>query len=1040
MATTKAGGARYDWDDLSVLHRNTLPPRSDFQLYNTESDALAREKAKAASLSGVWKFHLADSPLEAPTGFEQTSFDSSQWQDIQVPGCWQLQNVGGSGPHYTNIQYPFFVNPPHPPHVENECGSYITEFCVPKHLQEHHQLRLRFEGVDSGFHVWINGHEVGYSQGARNPSEFDITEFIKPAENNVLAVRVYKFTDGSYIEDQDQWWLSGIFRDVFLLGFPARARFEDLSVQTLFDEHYRDATLKAEALVTGPGTIDLKLFDASGEVMGTGIAKKSDPETGSVNLSVAIRSPHKWTAEDPYLYTLIWHLDGQFAATRVGFRQVELKDGLIKVNGQRILLKGANRHEHHPNSGRSVPYEFMKQDLIMMKQHNLNAIRTAHQPNDPRMYDLADELGFWIIDEADIECHGFELICDAALPASARALPFWERKQFTDEPAKEFTSNKPEWRDAYLDRAQHLVHRDKLHPSVIIWSLGNESFYGQNHTAMIEWIRAQDPTRLIHYEPDHDAKLVDMHSEMYQNVADIIAFGKDKSKKKPLILCEYLHAMGTGPGNIKEYIDAFYAYPSLQGGCIWEWSNHGLHTTTQDGKAFVGYGGDFGDSPNDGNFVLDGVLNSDHTPRSALLEYKKALEPVQILSWSATFSTVTIINRLDFSTLDHLQCVVSISDEGGIRSIDQLIAVPTGIQPGATAELQIPPITTVPDTETFLNLSFSLKDDTSWANKGHELALLQVPLSTSQRLLRPAEIHGATLEVEASVTTLAITSSDTPSCWEVDLVRGRLSSWQKNGKQLIVKALEPTFYRAVTDNDAWQDGRDWKDRSLHLAKTQARSVHWHQIADSSVIVDVEQSFAAPALSWSLELQTQYIFSSSGAVTLTIKGTPKGQNLPLTLPRIGVELGLPKQFYNFQWFGRAGESYKDMKLSQPIGLHRSNVDDLWTSPEYPQECSNRTDTRWLKISSSTNDPSLTAQFLKGRGGKEISLFDFMASWYDVKDIEEAKHPFELEEKKQDHVVLRLDADHHGLGTGSCGPKTLDEYALKTEPFEFTIVLH
>ncbi|KJX97305.1 glycoside hydrolase family 2 protein [Zymoseptoria brevis] len=997
MATTKAGAARYDWDDLSVLHRNTLPPRCDFQLYNTESDVLARERVKAVSLSGVWKIHLADSPLETPTGFEQTSFDSSQWQDIQVPGCWQLQNVGGSGPHYTNIQYTFFVNPPHPPHVENEC-------------------------VDSGFHVWINGHEVGYSQVARKSSEFDITDFIKPAEKGVLAVPMYKFTDGSYIE----WWLSSIFRDVVLLGFPARARFEDLSVQTLFDEDYRDATLKAETLVTGTETIELKLLDASGEVVGTGIAKKTVPETSSVTLSIAVRSPYKWTAETPYLYTLVWHLNGQFAATRVGFRQVELKDGLIKVNGQRILLKGANRHEHHPNSGRSAPYEFMKQDLIMMKQHNLNA--------------LPDELGFWIIDEADIECHGFELICDAALPASARALPFWERKQFTDEPAKDFTSNNPEWRDANLDRAQHLVHRDKLHPSVIIWSLGNESFYGQNHTAMIEWIRAQDPTRLIHYEPDHDAKLVDMHSEMYQNVTDIMAFDKDKSKKKPLILCEYLHAMGTGPGNIKEYIDAFYAYPSLQGGCIWQWSNHGLHTTTQDGKAFVGYGGDFGDIPNDGNFVLDGVLNSDHTPRSALLEYEKALEPVQILSWSATFSTASIINRLDFSRLDHLQCVVSISDESGIRSIDQLIAVPTEIQPGATAELQIPPVTTAPDTETFLNLSFSLKDDDSWANKGHELALLQVPISKTQRLLQPADTNGAALQVEASAAALSVASSETMSRWEADLVRGRLSSWQKNGTQLIAKALEPTFYRAVTDNDAWQDGRDWKDRSLHLAEIQARSVHWHQIDDSGVIVDVEQSIAAPALSWSLGLQTQYEFSSSGAVKLTIKGTPKGQSLPLTLPRIGVELGLPKQLHHFQWFGRGGESYKDMKLSQIVGLHCSTVDDLWTSPEHPQECSTRTDTRWSKISSSAKEPSLTAQFLKDPGGTEILLFDFMASWYDVKDIDEATHPFELEEKKQDHVVLRLDADHHGLGTGSCRPKTLDERALKTEPFEFTIVLH
>jgi beta-galactosidase len=376
---------------------------------------------------------------------------------------------------------------------------------------------------------------------------------------------------------------------------------------------------------------------------------------------------------------------------------------------------------------------------------------------------------------------------------------------------------------------------------------------------------------------------------------------------------------------------------------------------------------------------------------------------------------VTIINRLDFTTLDHLQCVASISNEGGIRAIDQIINVPGGVLPGAMAEFRLPLVTTLPGVETFVNLSFRLEEDTLWASKGHELAFLQVPLSAPQSLLKPIIVDGASLQVDASARVLSITSGSIAACWTLDLVRGRLLSWQKNGKELIAKPLEPTFYRAVTGNDAWQDGRDWKDRSLHLAKVQPRSVRWHHENDACVVVDVVQTFAAPALSWSLDLQTQYRFYPSGSVELTIKGNPRGQNLPLTLPRIGIELGLSNDFQQIKWFGRKGESYKDMNLSQPVGLHTAfSVDELWANPEYPQECSNRTDTRWLKMSSPASGACLTAQFAKGENPRERALFDFMASHYHVRDIDEAKHPHELAEKKQDYVILRLDADHHGLG--------------------------
>ena len=365
-----------DWANLEILHRNTLPPRADFHVCNSEEDALSRDLSRARSLclSGRWKFDLANSPFEAPYGFEAESFDSSKWDDITVPGMWQLQGFG-RGPRYTNVQYPFFVDPPNPPYTDNECGSYITRFTIPAELQ-HDQLRLRFEGVDSAFHVWLNGKEAGYSQGARNPSEFDVSEYVKTNGDNVLAVRVYQFCDGSYIEDQDQWWLSGIFRDVYLLGFSESCRIEDVSIQTLLDEEYKDATLEVQVEVTGSAKIALKLKDNVGNEVASASKNSTNPSRGTVVFSIPVTNPHKWTAETPYLYYLVLSIDRrQFIAPRVGFRRVELKDGLIKVNGKRVVFKGANRHEHHPRSGRTVPLEFLKRDLILMKTHNINAIR-----------------------------------------------------------------------------------------------------------------------------------------------------------------------------------------------------------------------------------------------------------------------------------------------------------------------------------------------------------------------------------------------------------------------------------------------------------------------------------------------------------------------------------------------------------------------------------------------------------------------------------------------------------------------------------------
>jgi len=538
-----------DWCNLKVIHRNIIDPRSYYFLYETEKDALTRDigKAKVQVLSGTWKFNLAKNPFQGPIDFFKTDFDSSGWDDIAVPGMWQCQGFG-KGPQYTNINYPWPVDPPHIPFDDNECGRYRTTFTVQKELADHQQ-RLRFEGVDSSFTVWVNGQDVGYSQGSRNPSEFDITSFIKFGEENSLCVEVYQRCDGSYIEDQDQLWLSGIFRDVYLHSFP-KIHPVDFHVHTLLDAHFEDATLKVDVRMSHDSHVSLKLVDADGKV----VAKETEKFTPHGSFKIKVKHPYKWTAEVPYLYNLILDFGGEcFTTQRVGFRQTNLINGIFCINGKPVKFRGVNRHEHHPESGRTVPFEWLKADLLLMKAHNINGVRTSHYINDPRLYDLADELGLWILDEADLECHGMGVIGgDAA----------------------SYCSNNADWEAAYVDRARQMVMRDKNHPCIIMWSLGNEAFYGKNHQAMYDCIKKLDQSRLIHYEGDYWANTADIYSRMYTSAEEITRFATEKKWKKPLVMCEYVHAMGNGPGAIQEYVQAFYDHPRLMGGFVWEWANH----------------------------------------------------------------------------------------------------------------------------------------------------------------------------------------------------------------------------------------------------------------------------------------------------------------------------------------------------------------------------------------------------------------------------------------------------------------------------------
>lgn len=1000
-----------DWSNLEVIHRNTLAPRSGFFLYESEADALSGDITRARShlLSGLWGFNLTNGPFNGPTDFYDPKFDNSKWPIVRVPGMWQLQGFG-KGPQYTNVNYPFPVNPPHVPFDDNECGRYVTKFAVPDRLKPFGvQYRLRFEGVDSAFTVWLNGKKIGYSQGSRNPSEFDVTDALDiDSDENYLAVEVYQWSDGSYIEDQDQWWLSGIFRDVWLHSFPA-VRIEDFHVQTIPHEGTHDAWLKVQIELNHPvNEITIKLLDQEGTMVAGGLTKS---ETRSINECYSIENPKKWTAETPNLYTLVISIGAVYVTQKVGFRWTTLVDGVFCVNGKPVKFRGVNRHEHHPEFGRAVPYDFMKRDLMLMKYYGINAIRTSHYINDPRMYDLACELGLWVIDEADLECHGFGEV--GGDPAS-------------------FASDNPHWEAAYVDRARQMVMRDKNHACIIMWSLGNESFYGRNHQAMYDEIKRIDPTRLIHYEGDQEAQTADIFSRMYTSVDDMIKYGRELDWKKPFVMCEFAHAMGNGPGAIKEYLDAFYEYPRLMGGFVWEWANHGLRTKNKDGEDYMGYGGDFGDEPNDYNFVMDGLLFANHYPQPGLLEYSKAIEPVQVLG--LTDMEVEIVNRYDFLTLDHLQCYWDIvSDRQQI--IGREVPIPSGVQPHTKAKLvfgagvfEILP----KGKECWLQLYFARKEPAPWypfngqtVASGQVLLVPPMSLTLIQSLSPPVAP-----QVQKSDGAIHVTLRS-GLIFGFSTVNGTLFSLKKADDphtNLVTEPMTLDFYRALTDNDRGGPfGKEWIDKRVHQTRNHFQKVITVEENNICKII-VHGRVAPPVLAWSVDTVTVFTLTADHC-SLRIKATPRGLLLPSSFARFGLTLGL-KGVDVVEWFGRGwGESYCDKKMSQNMNTYGTLTNGLLTDYEFPQENGNRTDIRWVEFRKHWGADE-KGRLLRARFGDHEGA-SFSAHRYTARDFDECTHPYELRKRRRDDVIIRLDWYHHGLGTGSCGPATLPKYQLRTD---------
>ncbi|KAL4817884.1 glycosyl hydrolases family 2, TIM barrel domain-containing protein [Aspergillus spinulosporus] len=1020
----------HDWENPGVFQRNRLKARA---YWIPETSLL---------LNGDWDFNYVSSPLLAPSPTPSRLSDDSgeqeeaaqgqvEWKSIPVPGHWQLHGYGR--PNYTNVIFPFPVDPPRVP-SENPTGTYKRSFHVPSTWSRDAQLRLRFDGVDSAYHVWVNGVQVGYAQGSRNPAEFDITDLVDREKENEVFVRVYQWCDGSYIEDQDQWWLSGIFRDVTLIAFPSASRIENFRVTTTLDSEYLDAELHLAVDIASTETSMLHVELSDPVSNGTLAAEEREiVGTGTYNFSLLVRNPRKWTAETPSLYDLEIALSTrsdpsailQKVHHRVGFRQVEIKNGNITVNGVPVLFRGVNRHDHHPLHGRAVPLDFVREDLLLMKRHNINSVRCCHYPSTPQLFSMCDELGLWVMDEADLECHGFYDAVARPLDIP-ESMDYEERKKLTFAQAAEFTSNNPAWQAAYLDRAEQMVARDRNYASVVIWSLGNEAFYGANHAAMYRFIKEEDPSRPVHYEGDMEAKTADMYSFMYPSVDRITRLATEEGDAftKPIVLCEYGHAMGNAPGGLAEYMDAFRAHRRLQGGWIWEWANHGLWL---EEKGFYAYGGDFGDQPNDGSFVLDGLLYSNHTPTSGLVELKKAYEPIH--AWFED-GKIRLQNRFDFVGLEDVQAGYRVEVLGeGTKLIEAGTLEIPALQPGETGEIPFPASISSKATaagETWLTVSFTTRRATPGLDANHEIAWFQHRLdSTTGSLPVPTTAARFAIKTRSTKADYIITGADFTITFS--RTTGLLTSWRIHSREILADStsagLTLGFWRPPTDNELPYDLGGWRRYGLDTLTSSLRKISLNEVDESTLEIRTETYVSPPILAWGFEATTLYRITGDGALTVKAHIKPTGAK-PVDVPRVGFDLILADELDNASWFGLGpGESYADKKRSQKMGIYSATTAELHTPYEVPQEGGNRMETRWLRLLDN-----------RGRGicvtrdadGDEERAFQWVATRYSPESVERARHANELVPEKR--VRVRLDVDSAGVGTGACGPRTLERYRV------------
>ncbi|EHH0680885.1 beta-galactosidase [Vibrio vulnificus] len=1015
---------RRDWENPQSVNIHCLKAHSPLASFRDMAHARDGIHAQRQSLNGQWKFKLFDAPEQVEGQFTQADFNDAEWDEIPVPSNWQLH--GYDKPIYANIKYPFDVNSPFVPR-ENPTGCYRTRVSLsPEDLLN--TQRIIFDGVNSAFHLWCNGTWVGYSQDSRLPAEFDLTSHLVAGENT-LAVMVMRWCDGSYLEDQDMWWLSGIFRDVTLLSKPQHC-IEDVFITPDLDACYRDGSLSVVTTITAPETyqVQVQLFEGKQAVTEPNIARPHNrriDERGTWNdvvfQTLHLREPKKWSAETPNLYRLVvslldengTHLESE--AYPVGFRKVEISEGQLKLNGKPLLIRGVNRHEHHPELGHVMTEEDMIRDICLMKQYNFNAVRTAHYPNHPRWYELCDQYGLYVCDEANIETHGMQ-------PMSR-------------------LSSDPQWAHAYMSRYTQMVLRDKNHPSIIIWSLGNESGHGSNHNAMYAWSKNFDPSRPVQYEGGgSNTSATDIIAPMYARVNTLVAdeaVPKWPIKKwislpnetRPLILCEYAHAMGNSLGSFNDYWTAFREFPRLQGGFIWDWVDQGLSQWDENGQHFWAYGGDFGDEINDRQFCINGLIFPDRTVHPTLEEakYCQRMITVSLQAQTQAACTLLVTNENLFRATDNEQLNWSLLENGQvIQTGSQVLNVGADSQTSLEIALNFTPKA---QAQYHLNIDICLIEATSWAPEGHVVATEQIALRNHAGLAMPTLRTQPAPKLTQNGHAIVVRSLDEKHQWRWDSQSGLLVEWNVDGKAQMLAAPQDNFFRAPLDNDIGISEVDNVDPNAWVCRWEMAGIgQWQRHCvhcESETLAHAVVVATTFAYHFGGEVQAitkwTHTLSNDGEMQLDVDVTLADALPPM--PRIGLELQLPLNQTDtpITWQGLGPfENYPDRLAAARFGLHTQTLTQMHTPYIFPTDSGLRCGTQWLQV----NELAISGDF------------QFSVSQYAQQQLAEAKHTHDL--VAQEQIYLRLDHQHMGVGgDDSWSPSVHKEFQLTEKHYRYQL---
>ena len=1000
------------YENLSVLHENTMPARSYYIPASKRMDNLVEhreESDRMQLLNGTWKFQYFNSIYDIQDSFFEKNYDTENFDEIQVPSVWQM--AGYDTHQYTNIRYPFPFDPPYVPQ-DIPCGAYVHNFEYSRD-EKASKAFLNFEGVDSCFYVWINGSYIGYSQVSHMTSEFDVTDVLQDGTNTV-AVLVMKWCDGSYLEDQDKFRMSGIFRDVYILKRPKQA-ISDYHIKTRIEDML--AKVEIEMKFYSPLNVKISIEDRNGAVVALG----SIAEEGTAVLEIA--SPELWNTENPYLYKLILETENEVIVDHIALRKIEIKDQVIYLNGQKIKFRGVNRHDSDPVTGFTISLEQLTTDLTLMKQHNFNAIRSSHYPNAPFFYEMCDKYGFMVIDEADIEAHGPFMIY---------------RKEDTDynrfKRWNEKIADDPVWEEAIVDRVKLMVERDKNRFCIVMWSMGNESAYGCNFEKALEWTKNFDPDRITQYESaryrnydeTYDYSNLDVYSRMYPALSEIQEY-LDKDGSKPFLLVEYCHSMGNGPGDFEDYFQMIQDNDKMCGGFVWEWCDHAIaHGTAENGKTIYAYGGDHGEEIHDGNFCMDGLVYPDRTVHTGLLEYKNVYRPARVISYDKESGELVLHNYMDFDDLkDYVKISYELTQDGLVISKGKLPEVSAAPHSEGKINLKI----NVPESgKCYLKFIYHLKKELPLLDEDHILGFDEIEVSQKDAKCQLAEkwvektVTDSELQVSEDDTQIHIKGRE--FAYTIDRRTALFTEMKFAGREYLNHPMELNIWRAPTDNDMYIKS-EWKKAHYDKAYTRAYTTEVVQgkhgvkiTSHASVVAETVQKILDVTITWKIE--------AAGKIDADIAVT-KDDEFP-DLPRFGVRMFLDKKLSAVRYFGMGPqESYCDKHQAASHGLYQANVDDLHEDYIRPQENGSHYDCECVELNNSRYGIVVSSE----------NAFSFNASYYTQEELEEKTHNYELTES--DSVVFCVDYALNGIGSNSCGPVVLDQYRFDDVLFRFQFTL-